>query len=265
MDISRRNARRLSILSVLVALSIGLVIAANSGTNVINTPSVGTNLTIKVSITDANFTGTDQWVKIVNKGTINTSLTGWKLMNKANQAYSFPVGFTLKPNAMVTVHTSTGTNTLKDLYNSGLAWNKTSDTATLENASGKIISQYKYPVVKISVASANFTEADQWVKIANKGTSNTDLTGWKLMNKANQAYSFPVGFTLKPNAMVTIHTSTGTNTLTDLYNSGLAWNKTSDVVTLKNVTGKAISQYKYPPAVKTPTKSNVTAKAPVKT
>ncbi len=36
MDISRRNARRLAILSVHVALSIGFVVAANSGTNISN-------------------------------------------------------------------------------------------------------------------------------------------------------------------------------------------------------------------------------------
>jgi hypothetical protein len=150
LDISRRNERRLAILSVLVALSIGMVVAANSGLNISNntTSNAVANQTINVSITGISYTGTDQSVTIANQGISNLSLTDWKIMNNENQTYSFPVGFSLKPTAKVRVHTGAGKNTLTDLYNSSLTWNKSGDTAILEDTSGKIVSKYSYPATK---------------------------------------------------------------------------------------------------------------------
>jgi hypothetical protein len=153
MDITRRNARRLAIISVLVALSIGMVIAANSGLNTSNktTSNAVANQTIKVSITGVSYTGVDQSVTIANQGMSNLSLTGWKLMDMENQTYSFPEGFTIKSAAKVRVHTGSGKNTLTDLYNSSLTWNKSEDSATLEDASGKVVSKYSYPMIKTAM------------------------------------------------------------------------------------------------------------------
>ena len=92
MGISRRYAYRLAILTVLVAFSVGMVVAANSEANISNktSSSVGTNMTNKVSIIGVNFTGMDQWIMIANNGMTNTTFTGWKLTNKENQTYAFP-------------------------------------------------------------------------------------------------------------------------------------------------------------------------------
>jgi ribosomal protein S4E len=74
------------------------------------------------------------------------NLIGWTLMNMENQTCSFPANFTLKAGSIVKVHAGKGNNTATDLYNSALVWNRKSDTVTLEDATGKNVSEYKYPV-----------------------------------------------------------------------------------------------------------------------
>jgi hypothetical protein len=126
----------LIILSVLFALSLG-AIAANAQA------SVGKDIT---GIIGVNYLGVDQWVEIANKGTGSMNLTGWTLMNMENQTYSFPANFVLKTGTIVRVHSGEGNNTAADLFNSTLLWNKEGDTATLMDAIGKTVSEYKYPI-----------------------------------------------------------------------------------------------------------------------
>jgi hypothetical protein len=129
--------RGLVIFSVFLALSLGTAVAANTPV------SVGTNV---IKIIGVNYMAVDQWVEIANEGTDSTNLSGWMLMNMENQKYSFPSNFTLKAGSIFKVHARKGNNTATDLYNSGLAWNRNSDTATLKDAAGKIVSEYKYPI-----------------------------------------------------------------------------------------------------------------------
>ena len=172
MDISIRNARRLAILSVLVALSVGMVVAASNVTNISTnaTSNVGANQTIKVSIMGITYLGVNQFATIANQGTSNISLAGWKLMDKENQTYSFPAGFSLKPSAVVRVHSGTGKNTLTDLYDSSLTWNMNGDIATLKDASGKVISQYSYPIKAIIK-----TPAKNLTPVTTKYTKNATI------------------------------------------------------------------------------------------
>ena len=181
MDISRRNARRLAILSVLVALSIGMVVAASNVANISNktvstsnkiTSNIGAGQTIKISITGITYLGVNQFATIANQGTSNVNLTGWKLMDKENQTYSFPASFSLKPNAVVRVHSESGRSTIADLYNSSLTWNMNGDTGTLKDASGKVISQYSYPA-----KAAVKTPAKNLTPVTVKYTKNTSTKG----------------------------------------------------------------------------------------
>ena len=96
---------------------------------------------------------------------------------------------------------------------------------------------------KISILSVNFTSEDQWVEIADNGTSDVSFTGWKLidMTKA-KTYSFPEGFTLMPSTTVKVHSGRGIDTSADLYNSKLAWDKT-DTAILKDASGKIVFSY----------------------
>jgi len=137
MESSGGYLRGLIILSVFFALSLGAAVAANAPV------SVGTNIT---KIIGVNYLGVDQWVEIANEGTGSMNLTGWTLMNMENQTYSFPANFTLKAGSIVRVHAGKGNNTAADLFNSTLLWNQEGDTATLMDATGKIVSEYKYPI-----------------------------------------------------------------------------------------------------------------------
>ena len=155
MGISRIYINRLAILIVLVALSVGMTVAANSGVSASNkTSNVGSNTTTKVSITGVNSTEVDQWIEIANNGTSNVSFAGWNLMNKENLTYAFPASFVLKPRAQVKVHSMSGKSDSTDLYNSSMLLNKTGDMATLKDANGKVISKYSYPAVSIAIAKA---------------------------------------------------------------------------------------------------------------
>ena len=112
--------------------------------------SVGTDIT---KIIGVNYQGVDQWVEIANEGTGSMNLTGWTLMNMENQTYSFPANFALKAGTIVRVHAGKGNNTAADLFNSTLLWNKEGDTATLMDATGEIVSEYKYPI-KVSASGS---------------------------------------------------------------------------------------------------------------
>jgi hypothetical protein len=143
MSILETCMLRCEILAFLIALSVGISIAANGGVSFQNTSSnVGTNMIGEVSISGINYITTDQWVQIANNGVSKVSFTGWMLMNKENLSYSFPAGFVLKPGALVKVHSMVGNNSSTDLYNSSVIWCKNGDTVILMNATGKTVSKY---------------------------------------------------------------------------------------------------------------------------
>ena len=93
---------------------------------------------------------------------------------------------------------------------------------------------------------------DNWIEIANEGTGSMKLTGWTLMNTENQTCSFPANFILKADSIVKVHAGKGNNTATDLYNSALVWNRKGGTATLKDATGKIVSEYNYPKKVSAP-------------
>ena len=102
------------------------------------------------------------------------------------------------------------------------------------------------------IISVNYLDADQWVELANQGTDLIDLSGWSLKNLENQSYTFPANFTLKPGSTAKVHSGSGSNTSSDLYNSALLWNELGDTATLKDAAGRIISEYNYPVQVSAP-------------
>ena len=69
MSILRICMQRWDILAILVAISIGISIAANGGVAAQNNTSsnVGTNMASKISILSVNYTAEDQWVEIASQ------------------------------------------------------------------------------------------------------------------------------------------------------------------------------------------------------
>ncbi len=171
MDSSGGYLRGLVILSAFFALSLGAAVAANAPV------SVGTDIT---KIIGVNYLGVDQWVEIANEGTGSMNLTGWMLTNMENQMFSFPANFTLKAGSIVKVHEGLGNDTATDLFNSTLLWNKESDTATLKDATGKVVSEYKYPIKVSALGSVTKIKPLSLLNTSSiSGTSQPFLPDYK--------------------------------------------------------------------------------------
>jgi hypothetical protein len=144
MEISGKHPHGLAIMSAFFVLALA---AAAAG----NTPgSIGTDIAKIISI---NYMGEDQWIGIANQGTGSIDLTGWTLMNRENQTYTFPVNFILKPGTLVRVHSGYGIDSSFDRWNSSLLWSREGDIATLVDATRRTVSEYRYPI-EVSAAGS---------------------------------------------------------------------------------------------------------------
>ena len=72
------------------------------------------------------------------------------------------------------------------------------------------------------------------------------LTGWTLSDKEGNVYTFP-DFSLWGGGAINVHTTSGTNTVTDLYwgQPNAVWNA-GDQVTLSDTSGTVIATVTVP-------------------
>jgi len=89
--------------------------------------------------------GDGEYVEILNQGAAVVDMTGWSLVDIAGHTFIFPA-FTLAPGSAVKVHICNGENSATDLYEGRCSaiWNNDGDTATLLDATGRVISTYSY-------------------------------------------------------------------------------------------------------------------------
>jgi hypothetical protein len=87
-----------------------------------------------------------EWVAIHNFGTKPAKLAGWVLRDVSGSRYTFATGFTLAPDATVTVHTGTGSDRALHVYwdQGSYIWNNTGDKAMLKNAAGTVVDACAY-------------------------------------------------------------------------------------------------------------------------
>jgi hypothetical protein len=101
------------------------------------------------------------------------------------------------------------------------------------------------PVEIVSVVGAGTLAAEQ-VVVKYQGEDQLNLANWKLQDEDRQVFVFPQ-LVLYPNGAVQVHTSTGANTVIDLY-----WNAASPVwesgeqAQLIDPEGNLRAQYKVP-------------------
>ena len=121
---------------------------------------------------------------------------------------------------------------------SAVAQNNTADVdMAMQNSSGVMDHDVYISVVNFDA---------QFVQITNSGAGEVNIGDWKLMNKEDMFYTFPKGFVLKADSSVNVHSLAGVDTSTDLYKSGLRWNRRDDSATLIDASGKVASTYRYP-------------------
>ncbi|WP_158055891.1 lamin tail domain-containing protein [Halorussus halophilus] len=105
-------------------------------------------------------------------------------------------------------------------------------------------SDYSVSIPTISEDGATLN--DEYVDIANDGSSALDMTGWSVEDEAGNSYQFPGGFTLGAGNTVRLHSGDGTDSSTDLYWGGsYIWNNGGDTVYLFDSSGTQHTTYSY--------------------
>jgi hypothetical protein len=86
-----------------------------------------------------------EWVKLRNRTGHRISLSGWTLRDRAHHVYHF-VGYSLRANGTVRIHTGSGRDTQRNLFqNRGwYVWNNDGDTATLRGPAGNVRDRCSY-------------------------------------------------------------------------------------------------------------------------
>ncbi len=109
--------------------------------------SMAARATGAITIADLRHTGADEFVVIRNSG-MAQDLTGWRLQSgEGGQAYSFPAGFVLMPDAELRVHSGPGAAAQaanEQMWTNQHVWRDKGDTATLLDASGNIVATFSY-------------------------------------------------------------------------------------------------------------------------
>lgn len=88
--------------------------------------------------------------------------------------------------------------------------------------------------------------AGEMAIIKNQGTSDVNMTGWKLVSvEGNQTFNFPNGYVLKAGTTVTI--TSGSNAKESLptylkWTTANIWNNSGDAVELYNASGVKVSE-----------------------
>jgi NADH-quinone oxidoreductase subunit B len=100
-----------------------------------------------ITIADLQHAGANGVVIIRNSGTAQ-DLTGWRLQSgEGGQAYSFPAGFVLMPDAEVRVHSGPSAAALapsEQIWTHNHVWRDEGDTATLLDAGGNTVATFSY-------------------------------------------------------------------------------------------------------------------------
>ena len=112
------------------------------------TPSVTPTPTPALSIQTIVYSGTDEYVEIVNAGPGSQPLYGWSLQSVVgDQWYEFPWGVELMAGEWLRVHSGTGAYEdppyhLK--WSGGYIWNNDGDEARLYDAGGNLVDAWSY-------------------------------------------------------------------------------------------------------------------------
>jgi competence protein ComEC len=121
------------------------------------------------------------------------------------------------------------------------AYSSTSSTPTSKaESTGSMTSNS----VGSSVYVSDLSLSDEWVKVANKGSSTVSLGGWKIEDEGSKhTYIFP-SYTLSAGSTVTVYTKKGTNSATELYwgSSGPIWNNDGDTAYFYDSSGRLVSK-----------------------
>jgi micrococcal nuclease len=87
---------------------------------------------------------------------------------------------------------------------------------------------------------------DEYVTFENEGTTSVDMTGWMVLDEANNQYDFSP-FVIENGSSVTLYTGQGTDNDTKVYwgNDNPIWNNDGDSLFLRDAEGYLVTYYSY--------------------
>ena len=102
------------------------------------------------------------------------------------------------------------------------------------------------PFVTIREIVSNGDLENEAVIVTNL-SGKVDMAGWTLSDSAGHKYTFP-DLTLLPNAEVSIHTTSGADSASDLYwgESAARWGSSGMIAYLRDAVNKLIATYRVP-------------------
>ncbi|WP_281560265.1 lamin tail domain-containing protein [Thalassomonas sp. RHCl1] len=196
-----------------------------------------------------------EYIELFNKGPLILDLAGWRInAGSDGQDMIFPENTLCYPGKSLRIYT----NKAGELsFNSKQAvWNNRGDAAFLFDASGELVSCWRYGAKAYdAVEIANicfdgkekYTEADEYAELANLSSGWLDLSGWQLSAGKEQNFTFPEGAVLKPNAKIRVYTNHVDQESGGFsFNSPRAiWNNKGDTGKLFDYKGNIVCEYSY--------------------
>lgn len=88
---------------------------------------------------------------------------------------------------------------------------------------------------------------EEYIVVKNTGDAPIDLTGWRVKDEDGHVYTFPDGFTLEIGQTVTLHTSRGTQSDSDLFwwSDRAVWDNDGDTIAIFDERGHKLYERSY--------------------
>ncbi|WDE10853.1 lamin tail domain-containing protein [Thalassomonas haliotis] len=211
----------------------------------------------QMAIKGVDFAGKEggEYIELINNGPLILDLAGWRInAGSDGQDMTFPENTLCYPGKSLRIYT----NKAGELsFNSRQAvWNNRGDAAFLFDASGELVSSWRYGVkAHDAIEFANicfdgqekYTEADEYAELANLSSGWLDLSGWQLSAGKDQNFTFPEGAVLKPNGKIRVYTNHLDQASGGFsFNSPRAvWNNKGDTGKLFDYKGNIVCEYSY--------------------
>jgi len=98
------------------------------------------------------------------------------------------------------------------------------------------------PSVKVTITNVVNTPEDKYVQVTNEAVGEWDLSGWMLESAGTTTFVFPA-LTLEDGKSIKVHEGMGSGTATDIYTNSTEPLWIDNIVTLKDAAGKVITSY----------------------
>ena len=231
------------ILSMMVALSAGLVIAQDAAevatladmnitniTNLTNATNVTnmTNVTNVTALATVNVTEVPAEVAAEEVAVIEPPVTETTVATEAPSRFKQLSNFTAGTSAALGKGLPGGYSDVTTSADRAAVFSRDSGVPA--------------PSVKVTITNVVDTPEDRYVQVTNEAVGEWDLSGWMLESAGTTTFLFPA-LTLEDGDSIRVHEGMGSGTATDIYTNSTEPLWIDNIVTLKDAAGKVITSY----------------------